>query len=251
MTALLVVTAVSAEAEAVRRGLPDSAGVTVAPVGVGPAVAAAGTARLLARAEAAGRPYRAVISAGVGGGFPGRVPVGGTVLAEYSVAADLGADSPAGFIPVDELGMSAEALGAPPVIPADPTLLATLRSRLPHAAVGSVLTVSTVTGTAAGAAALAHRHPDAVAEAMEGYAVAVAAAGARLPFVELRTISNPVGPRDRTAWRLAEAFTALTDAAAALVDLDRGLLAPDPNLLHADPGLDVPVSPPAGEGPPA
>ena len=215
MTGLLVVTAVPAEAEAVRAGLTDPT-ITVAPVGVGPALAGAATARLLTLAEAAGRPYRAVVSAGIAGGFAGRVPVGGTVLATRSVAADLGAESPEGFIPVDELGMPPELLGIATALPADPGLLGALRTALPEANVGAVLTVSTVTGTAASTEALAGRHPDAVAEAMEGYGVAVAAAQARLPFAELRTVSNPIGPRDRGAWRMKEAFAALTEAAAAL-----------------------------------
>ncbi|MER7271959.1 futalosine hydrolase [Micromonospora carbonacea] len=255
MTGLLVVTAVPAEAEAIRAGLlappagaaPHAAapagtspaaagvtvlpagvtvvtagvtvvtaGVTVVPVGVGPAVAGAATARLLALAEAAGRPYRAVVSAGIAGGFVGRAAVGATVLASRSVAADLGAESPTGFIPVDQLGMPAELLGTGTAVPADPGLLAALRAALPAATVGTVLTVSTVTGTAASSAALADRHPDAVAEAMEGYGVAVAAAQAGLPFAELRTVSNPVGPRDRGAWRMREAFAALTASAVAL-----------------------------------
>ncbi len=55
VTGLLVVTAVEAEADAVRAGLDGRS--TVAAVGVGPAAAAAGTARLLALAEAGGRPY--------------------------------------------------------------------------------------------------------------------------------------------------------------------------------------------------
>ncbi|RZU72929.1 futalosine hydrolase [Micromonospora kangleipakensis] len=215
MTGLLVVTAVPAEAAALQAGLTDPS-VTVTPVGVGPAVAGAATARLLALAEAAGRPYRAVVSAGIAGGFAGRVAIGGTVLATRSVAADLGAESPGGFIPVDELGMPAELLGGGVSVPADPGLLGALRTALPGATVGAVLTVSTVTGTAASTEALAERHPDAVAEAMEGYGVAVAAAQAGLPFAELRTVSNPIGPRDRGTWRMKEAFAALTEAAAAL-----------------------------------
>ncbi|MGN9806965.1 futalosine hydrolase [Micromonospora sp. L32] len=215
MTGLLVLTAVPAEAEAVRAGLTDPT-VTVRPVGVGPAMAGAATARLLTLAEAAGRPYRAVVSAGIGGGFAGRVAVGATVLGTRSVAADLGAESPEGFIPVDELGMPPELLGGGPTVYADPDLLATLCAALPEAVVGAVLTVSTVTGTAASTRALADRHPDAVAEAMEGYGVAVAAAHAGLPFAELRTVSNPIGPRDRGSWRMREAFTALTAAARAL-----------------------------------
>lgn len=215
MSGLLVVTAVPAEADAVRAGLADTT-VTVTPVGVGPAVAGAATARLLTLAEAAGHPYRAVVSAGVAGGFVGRAAVGGTVLGSASIAADLGAESADGFIPVDELGMPPALLGGGSVVPADPALLAALRTALPAATVGPVLTVNTVTGTAASTEELRRRHPEAVAEAMEGYGVAVAAAQAGVPFAELRTISNPIGPRDRDAWRLREALTALTLAAPAL-----------------------------------
>ncbi|MEU4680271.1 futalosine hydrolase [Micromonospora sp. NPDC023737] len=215
MSGLLVVTAVPAEADAIRAGLADPT-VTVTPVGVGPAVAAAATARALALAEVAGEPYRAVISAGVAGGFAGRVPVGGTVLGTASIAADLGAEAPEGFIPIDALGMPPALLGGGSTVLADPELLAVLRAALPDATVGPVLTVNTVTGTAASTELLSQRHPDAVAEAMEGYGVAVAAAQAGLPFAELRTISNPIGPRDRNSWRMREALAALTEAAPAL-----------------------------------
>ena len=82
---------------------------------------------------------------------------------------------------------------------------------------GDVLTVSTVTGTAESAAVLAARHPRAVAEAMEGYGAACAAAAIGLPFAELRTISNPIGPRDRASWRIGDALAALTSAGGALL----------------------------------
>ena len=51
---------------------------------------------------------------------------------------------------------------------------------------------------------------------MEGYGAALAATGARLPFAELRAISNAIGPRDRGAWRIPDALAALTKAAHAL-----------------------------------
>jgi futalosine hydrolase len=206
MTDLLVVTAVEPEAEANRAGLDGR--LTVAAVGVGPAAAAAGTARLLALAEASGRPHTGVIFMGIGGGFAGRVEVGGTAIATRSIAADLGAESPDGFLPIDDLGFGTARADA------DPGLVATLRAALPDAAVGTVLTVSTVTGTAASTASLAARFPDAVAEGMEGYGVACAAAG--LPFAEVRAISNVVGPRDRSAWRIPLALAALTKAAGTL-----------------------------------
>ncbi len=199
---LLVVTAVEAEAEAVRAGA-DPAQVVVAAVGVGPAAAAAGTARLLATGS-----YRAVISAGIAGGFPGRAPVGAIVLGTRSIAADLGAESPAGFRPIEELGFGRS------VLESDATLIKTLAAALPGAIVGDVLTLATVTGTAATAGRLADRFRGAVAEAMEGFGVATAAGD--LPFAELRAISNPIGPRDRAAWRLKEAFGALSTASTAL-----------------------------------
>jgi futalosine hydrolase len=206
VTDLLLVTAVEAEASAVRAGL--DARLSVTPVGVGPAASAANTARLLARAEAAGRPYRGVVFLGIAGGFAGRVEIGGTALATRSVAADLGAESPDGFLPIDDLGFGSA------TIDADPGLLNALREALPGAAAGTVLTVSTVTGTAATTEALATRFPDAVAEGMEGFGVASAAAG--LPFAEVRAISNVIGPRDRAAWRIPAALAALTRAAKAV-----------------------------------
>src|SRR5205814_10210576 len=148
-----------------------------------------------ARLLAAGA-YRAVLCAGIGGGFAGRTPVGGTAIATASVAADLGADSPDGFLPLSDLGFG------PTVRPADEDLRDALRGALPEAIVGPILTVHTVTGTATGAATIGARHPDAVAEGMEGFGVATAAAGAGVAglagvagvaFAEVRTISNLVG----------------------------------------------------------
>jgi futalosine hydrolase len=205
---LLIVTAVEAEKAAVLAGLPPSdsdvevAAVDVAAVGVGPAAAAAGTARLLARAEAAGNRYASVVSAGIAGGFAGRVAVGGLVLADRSIAADLGADSPDGFLPVDRLGFGVTQIAA------DSELLAILRE---DSVVGPVLTVSTVTGTAEGLATILSRYPDAVAESMEGFGVATAAVQAGTGFAEVRAISNLVGPRDRTGWRVAEALATLRE----------------------------------------
>jgi futalosine hydrolase len=51
---------------------------------------------------------------------------------------------------------------------------------------------------------------------MEGFGVATAAAAFGVPVLELRTISNAVGPRDRAAWRIPAALGALTTAFAAL-----------------------------------
>ena len=197
MSRLLVVTAVAAERDAI--GATD--GIDVIVGGVGPAEAAASTARALASGD-----YDAVISAGIAGGFQGS-PLGSIVLASSIVFADLGAETADGFVPVDDLGFGRTRYEA------------TVRPSL-NARTGTILTVSTVTGTAAGAAQLQARYPDAVAEAMEGAGVAAAAVAAGVAFGEVRAISNVVGPRDRDAWRIPEALAALAEAVRAIMNSD-------------------------------
>ncbi|MFJ3892916.1 futalosine hydrolase [Streptomyces sp. NPDC090083] len=195
---ILVATAVPAERDAVARAFTGDGGVDVIAAGVGPAAAAAATATALATTR-----YTLVVSAGIAGGFQPEAPVGSLVIADEITVADLGAETPDGFLPVTDLGFG------------------TVTHRPPHALVrelaaatgartGAVLTVSTVTGTAARAAELRARHPGALAEAMEGFGVAEAAAAHGVPVLELRAVSNPVGPRDRAAWRIGDALAALT-----------------------------------------
>ncbi|MEV5595768.1 futalosine hydrolase [Streptomyces sp. NPDC052496] len=245
VTRVLVVTAVAAERDAVTAGaaggrgaetvtLPggyalhrvraaappadERAGVVldVLAAGVGPAAAAAGTATALTVAICGGAGYDLVISAGIGGGFgPGPGPdrpgaaVGATVVADRIVAADLGAETPDGFVPVTELGFGT-------VVHTPPPDLVRALAAATGAVCGTVLTASTVTGSAEHAARLAARHPRALVEAMEGFGVAEAAAAQGLPVLEIRTVSNAVGPRDRAAWRIGDALGALSAACAAL-----------------------------------
>lgn len=215
--------------------------------GVGPAAAAAGCATALTAAALAARPYDLVVSAGIGGGFPSvsaaattpraarldrperpggtpaasveesaaaSVALGGTVVASSIVVADLGAETPTGFAPVTRLGFGTVEHTPPPA-------LVRALAEATGAATGPVLTVSTVTGTAERAAELAARHPGAAAEAMEGFGVAEAAAAHAVPVLELRTVSNAVGPRDRDAWRIPDALAALGGACSALVPVLR------------------------------
>ncbi|MFE5481233.1 futalosine hydrolase [Streptomyces sp. NPDC056527] len=237
---ILIVTAVAAEADSVARGItfggpgsgeyPLPGGFVLrrragtgpegrAPVvdvlvgGVGPASVAAATATALAHAAAHDPaapptpPYDLVVSAGIAGGFQPLAPLGSVVVSDAIVSADLGAQTPDGYLTVEELGFgrSSHAVGA--------TLTRRISAALtqgarPHT-VAPVLTVSTVTGTAERADELARRHPRAAAEAMEGFGVAEAAAAYGLPVVEIRAVSNAVGPRDRAAWRIGEALDSL------------------------------------------
>ncbi|MFD5520442.1 futalosine hydrolase [Streptomyces sp. NPDC127066] len=173
--------------------------------GVGPALAAASVSAALTAAALGGTPYRLVVCAGIAGGFQPGAPVGSLVVADDIVAADLGAEAPEGFLPVTELGFGT-------VSHRPPKSLVREAAAVTAGRVGTVLTVSTVTGSAARAAELRARHPRALAEAMEGFGVAEAAAAHGVPVLEIRAVSNPVGPRDRAAWRIGDALAALTDA---------------------------------------
>jgi futalosine hydrolase len=206
---ILVVTAVSAEQDAVLRGLQDTDDIDVCVAGVGSIAAAANTSKILAAHQ-----YDLVVSAGIGGGFVGKAGVGSIVVASEIIAADLGAETPEGFLSLDELGFGTTR------IPIDLELASRLSTVMLASGLqvnnGAVLTVSTVTGTAATADELVQRVPNATAEAMEGYGVAYAAQVFRVPVLELRTISNLVGPRDRSAWRIGDALQSLEQASSIL-----------------------------------
>lgn len=243
---VLVVTAVAAEADSVSAGLagftglglremtggyelrghaqymprPASVQIPVVDVlvgGVGPAASAAATATALAFSTY-DPPYDLVISAGIGGGFAPHAPLGSLVVSDAIVAADLGAETPEGYVPVDALGFGRTVHRPPAGLPARVAKLLEGGPGTP-VTVGPVLTVSTVTGSAARTTALTARHPRAAAEAMEGFGVAEAAAGHAIPCVEIRAVSNTVGPRDRDSWQIGRAMDALRYAFTALTPL--------------------------------
>ncbi|MDR3601700.1 MAG: futalosine hydrolase [Desulfosporosinus sp.] len=209
---VLVMTAVSAERDAVLRGLGNNPKFDVLVAGVGSVVAAVNTVKALVINE-----YSLVISAGIGGGFPGRAEVGSLVVANEIVVADLGAETSEGFCSVDELGFGFTHV----------QIEASLVDRVTRALqvaklsviTGPVLTVSTVTGTAARAVELANRVPGATAEAMEGYGVGFAAFERGIPVLEIRAISNVVGPRERSTWRIKEALDVLEVASSVLTEV--------------------------------
>lgn len=209
---VLVITAVAAERDAVLRGLGDASNVDVLAVGVGPIAAALSTYKALSKAR-----FGLVVMAGIGGGFAGKAEVGSLVVANEIVGADLGAETPDGFQSLDELNLGTTRIQ----VDADLAVGVTkaLRAAGLSVTTGPVLTLSTVTGSAATALDLAARVPGAAAEAMEGFGVAAAAREYGIPVIEIRAISNLIGPRDRAAWRIGEALDALEKASSVLLEV--------------------------------
>ncbi|GHG03649.1 Futalosine hydrolase [Deinococcus piscis] len=204
---VLLVVATAGEAE-----FFGGLGCRVVVSGVGPVAAALATAQ----ATAAQRP-RLAVSAGIAGAFaPSGLRPGDLAVSSRMVQADYGAElgepgkgGPEEFLGLEALGLQighlpgAAAFGDFAAAPGAATLAGQL-----GAGYGPMLTLNTVTGSQARASELLRRFPDALTEGMEGAGVAHAAALAAVPALELRGVSNFVGPRDRSAWQIPQALAA-------------------------------------------
>lgn len=79
------------------------------------------------------------------------------------------------------------------------------------------LTVSRATGTEASIAALTNKYPDAQTESMEGAAVFYCCLMSGVRFLEIRSVSNYVEPRNRENWNIPLAISSLNDVLKELL----------------------------------
>ncbi len=194
---LIVCVATELEGALLRAHLP------VLVTGVGAVNAACALTRFLERKGA-----RAVISCGIGGAYPGMaLPVASAVWAESEYYGDLGAASAGGFLDMRALGFPVIA-GAEPLYNQMPVAIR------PGGRTAPFVTVNTCTGDEASAREIETRTGGGV-ETMEGVAIIHVATLYGIPAAEVRGISNPVGNRDRAAWRVKEAAVAAQEALLA------------------------------------
>ncbi len=211
---ILIMTSVEAEQNAIREGLGlNNERFTLALAGVGPMSAAANTATMLANSD-----FSLVINMGIAGGFPESASIGDVVIALKMVAADLGAESENGFKPIEELGFGKSVYTVTPDL-VDKVNAAIQIDSLISVHTKTILTLSTVTGTTKSLEELQQRFPEAGAEAMEGFGVATAAELKGVPCMEIRSISNLIGPRDREAWRIKDALESLKVVSSILKEV--------------------------------
>ncbi|MGJ9382833.1 futalosine hydrolase [Salipaludibacillus sp. CF4.18] len=211
---ILIMTSVEAEQNAIREGLGlNNERFTLALAGVGPMSAAANTATMLANSD-----FSLVINMGIAGGFPESANIGDVVIALKMVAADLGAESENGFKPIEELGFGKSVYTVTPDL-VDKVNAAIQIDSLISVHTKTILTLSTVTGTTKSLEELQQRFPEAGAEAMEGFGVATAAELKGVPCMEIRSISNLIGPRDREAWRIKDALESLKVVSSILKEV--------------------------------
>lgn len=170
------------------------------------------------------RRYGLVLNIGVAGALPGcGLTVGDAIVATESVFCEEGIELPGGAQDITGIGF---ALADPPDaewmrgnrVIHDRALVAALSERLPGPSHQSVIaTVARCSGADEAARRVA-RETGAVAEAMEGAAVALAARRMGAIPAEIRVISNSCGDRRHQKWDLPAALSKLDVIARALAE---------------------------------
>ena len=191
--------------------LIKSSGADLAITGIG----AVNTAHVLTQYLAMNRAPSLVIQTGIGGAYvPAGIEVGSVLLADTEIYGDLGVMTPAGWRPLEEIGIPlVEAAGTREArfnyFPLDAALVkrASKAAGTAVARTGKFLTLSQVTGVRTLGDALYERF-GALCESMEGAAAAHVCALHDVPFLEVRGVSNLVEDRDRKKWQIAEAANA-------------------------------------------
>lgn len=150
-------------------------------------------------------PYDLAIQVGIAGAIDRQLPLASIVQVTAETIADLGAeDADGSFLSPSEMGFP-----PPPPFTTDGWLRVETYPGFEDCPSVHGATVNRVTGSEKSSEALRQRLPRAAVESMEGAAFFLVCQRFGLACVQLRSISNYVGIRDRKAWRIGEAVGVL------------------------------------------
>jgi len=170
------------------------------------------TVYTLAKALGA-QKFDLALQVGVGGSFDHNIALGETAIVISELFGDLGAEDHYNYLDIFELGLS-----NPNTFPFEN---GRLNNPLAHKITGlrpvTGLTINTVSGNAFTIERRIKRY-DAQVESMEGAAFHYVCLQERLPFLQVRGISNYVEPRDKSKWSMKEALEGLNKWAIDFVD---------------------------------
>ena len=172
--------------------------------GVGMVATAVWTSRALLQSS-----YDLALNLGLCGTFDSFIDLGTVLHVTTDRIAELGAEDGDRFLTLADLDLSGES----EFVNLDPPSNLELDS-LPAV---SGITVNTVHGSERTIAAIAARF-DPQVESMEGAAFMSACLIHKVPFAQVRAVSNLVEPRNRDAWKIAEAIHSLNVSALRIVD---------------------------------
>ncbi|NBU41927.1 MAG: futalosine hydrolase [Planctomycetia bacterium] len=179
--------------------------------GFGPVAAAARAARLLVT-----HPPARVLLVGIAGRFDDRLALGAAYRFARVACHGVGAGTGDAFLPAASLGWRQWPGGDGDAGTSVGDEI-DCGARGDPDATGLLLSACAASATAADVAMRMRLFPAAVAEDMEGFAVALACRLAGVPLDIVRGISNDAGDRDKARWRLPTALGAAADLAVRLL----------------------------------
>lgn len=146
------------------------------------------------------------LQAGIAGAFSRHLPLTELVIVQEEVMGDLGVEDNGRFRDVFDIELMSA--NEKPFI--NKKLINTfsdfpLKLNLPFV---SALTINTVSGTEATIRSR-EEHYDCAVESMEGAAFHYVCLQKNIPFLQVRSISNYVEPRDKSKWKIKEAIERL------------------------------------------
>ncbi|MEO6541240.1 MAG: futalosine hydrolase, partial [Ferruginibacter sp.] len=158
--------------------------------------------------------YDFIIQAGIAGTYDNDIPLGQTVLVKQDCFADLGIEEKENYTPIFETGLADK--NEPPfengwlinrtdyLNPADLPLV-------------KAITVNKVSDSGLQKQQFIKQF-SADLETMEGAAVHYICLQENIPFLQLRSVSNYIGERDKTKWKIKEAIENLNAELAILIN---------------------------------
>lgn len=147
-----------------------------------------------------------IIQIGIAGSFSQQYPVGSVVEVKKEIFPEIGAESPEGWLTLDKLGFPLLTTKAGDHY----NSLEQSRQYCRHLPQVTGITVNSVSGTQASIDRLTNIwRPD--IETMEGGAFFHAMKQVEIPFMQLRGISNLVEPRNKEAWQIGTALSAVQE----------------------------------------
>lgn len=158
--------------------------------------------------------FDCVIQLGIGGAYPtAAIDLGEVVYVQAERIGDLGASTKEGtFLTLQQIGLEEPSAGT---LPGQPP--ADLAGFLQQLQVAEGISINHNAGDPACRNRFAIALESIVVESMEGAALHYVCSALKIPFVQLRSISNWVEPRDKSRWQMGPALQNLNKTAINLL----------------------------------
>jgi futalosine hydrolase len=157
--------------------------------------------------------YDLIIQAGIAGTFSTEIKPGQTVLVKQDAFADLGTEQEEEFKTIFDAGLADKN-----AFPFEEGWLINHHEILTRSSLIAVkgVTVNKITDDLLQKRQICHHFAPQV-ESMEGAALHYVCLQEKIPFIQLRAVSNMVGERNKTKWKMKEAIESLNEELMKLV----------------------------------